>query len=844
MSSLPIYEIRDALRGAVAKHRRLIIRAPTGSGKSTQIPQMLLDDGALGDGRVIVLQPRRLATRLLAARVAQERGGRLGDEVGYQIRFEDISSPATRIKFETEGILLRQMIRHPNLDGISAILFDEFHERHLYGDVTLARAVQLQDTVRPDLLIGVMSATLDTTLLESYLSPCARLESEGRTFAVEVEYLPEPKRKEEIPPWELAARELERVVRDGAPGDALIFMPGSYEISQAVRALGASPALRDFVILPLHGELPPKDQDAAVARYDRRKVVVSTNVAETAITIDGVRIVIDSGQARVARFDPYRGINTLLIEKISRASADQRMGRAGRTATGRCIRLWTERDHSERGLFDLPEIRRLDLAEVILTLKAAGIDDMNAFNWLEPPETKSLERAERLLQDLGAVHAETGKITQIGRRMQAYPVHPRYARMLLAAEAYHCVRTIALIAALTQGRNILVRKGGKSAHRERDDFLGEEARSDFFRLIRAWSYADKNHYQLDKCRRLGIHAQSARQVRPLFDRFLAIAREQGLEIAEKAPDDEAVMKCVLAGFSDQLAVQRDTGTLRYALVHGRTGELARESVVRASVIVAAEVQEIEGRGGSLNVLLNLATAVEEDWLREVFPHDFREADRVSYDKAQKRVVAQRDRLFRDLMLESKSLPQPPPDRAADLLAEEVLRGVLQIKAWDHRVEQWIRRLNNLAQWCPELMLPVIGMEERKTLLEQICLGAFSYKDIKDRPVWPVVHSWLTADQRQLLDRHAPERLELKPGRLFKLTYEDGIPPTLSIRIQELYDVTKLPALAMGRVHPTLQILAPNQRPVQMTQDLAGFWRDHYPRIKRELQRKYPKHEWK
>ena len=330
-NELPIFEIEQTLAGAVGKVGRVIVQAPTGSGKSTQIPQMLLDHGLLGDGQVVILQPRRLATRMLAARVARERNVRLGDEVGYQIRFEDHSGPRTRIKYETEGILLRQMLTNPKLDGVSAIIFDEFHERHLYGDITLARALQIQESARPDLKLLVMSATLDLGPLEKYLSPCAVLTSEGRTFPVAVEYLEgrvseRPPGDYEEPVWELAAREFERAVHEGAEGDFLIFMPGAYEISRTVQAIKNSPLARGFIVLPLHGELAADDQDAAVARYDQRKVVVSTNVAESSLTIDGVRVVIDSGLARIPKFDPYRGINTLLIERISRASADQRAG--------------------------------------------------------------------------------------------------------------------------------------------------------------------------------------------------------------------------------------------------------------------------------------------------------------------------------------------------------------------------------------------------------------------------------------------------------------------------------------------------------------------------------------
>ena len=402
---LPIYEIEPALVAALRETRRLIVSAPTGSGKSTQVPQMLLDHGLLGTGQVVILQPRRLATRLLATRVARERNAELGGEVGYQIRFENVTSAATRIRFVTEGLLLRQMVQDPRLPGVSALIFDEFHERHLYGDITLGRALDLQEGGRPDLKVLVMSATLEVSRLEEYLKPCRVIESQGRTFPVEIEFAAKPAYLDRRPVWEQAAGAFREFVGSGGEGDVLVFMPGGFEISQTIEAIRACEEARGFILLPLHGELPPRDQDAAVARYEKRKVVVATNVAETSLTIDGIRCVIDSGLARIPRYDPYRGINTLLIEKISRAAADQRAGRAGRTTPGICLRLWSQEEHGHRPQQEVPEVKRLDLAEVVLALKAAGVEDLRKFRWLEPPDEQALAHAEELLADLGALRA-------------------------------------------------------------------------------------------------------------------------------------------------------------------------------------------------------------------------------------------------------------------------------------------------------------------------------------------------------------------------------------------------------------------------------------------------------
>ena len=846
-SDLPIFEIERPLVETLTTQKRLVLTAPTGSGKSTQVPQMLLDSGLLGNGQVTVLQPRRLPTRMLARWVAQARDVKLGGEVGYQMRLDNVTSPATRICYLTEGVLLRRMLADPNLKDVSAIVFDEFHERHLYGDITLARALEIQESTRPDLIIIVMSATLDVAqvkMVEKYLQPCALLSSEGRAYPVAIEYLSAP--AGDRPVWELAVKELQRLVRQHPQGDALIFMPGAYEIARTVQA--ARDALgQEFVVFPLHGELPPNDQDAAVARYDRRKIVVATNVAETSLTIDGVRLVIDSGLARIPRYDPYRGINTLLVEKISRAAADQRAGRAGRTAPGRCLRLWTTHEQNARPPQELSEVKRLDLSEVILTLKASGVNDVRAFRWVEAPDPRAVERAEMLLRDLEAIDDTTGAITALGRRMLAFPVHPRYARMLLAAQDYGCVRPVALIAALTQGRDLLGRRQSAQANDARDDLFGNETESDFFVLMRAWRYAERNGYHVDRCRRVGVNAQAARQVGLLFEQFLRIAEEEGLDISEKRLVYDSVQRCVLVGFSDQVGKRLDSSSQRCELVHGRPGTLARESVVKAPLFVVSEVREVESGGGrerALNVVLNLATPIQEEWLRELFPKNFQEVRAVAYDPTLRRVVARQETRFRDLVLEETISGDPPAEEAAGILAREVTAGRCVLENWDESVEQWILRVNRLREWMPELGLPAIGDEKRRAMLEHICHGAASYSAIKDRPVLPVVKSWLSRQQQAWIEEYAPERIQLPKGRNVKVVYSIDAAPTIAARIQDLYGLKDALRIANHRVAVRIQVLAPSNRPVQVTENLAVFWRETYPKLKQQLQRRYPKHEWR
>ena len=859
---LPIYEIERELIARLKTDRRLILSAPTGSGKSTQVPQMLLEHDFLREGQVVILQPRRLATRLLAARVAQELGVQLGQEVGYQIRFENVTSAKTRIRFVTEGVLLRQMIDDPQLRGVSALIFDEFHERHLYGDITLARSLDLQEQHRPDLNLVVMSATLNAGELEKYLSHrrsrgdeahslkgteqslltpapttqtgCSVLSSAGRMYPVQHEYAETPSYSDKRPVWEQAADAFSQYVHGGGEGDVLVFMPGGFEIAQTIEAIRHTSEAKGFILLPLHGELAPKDQDAAVARYEKRKVVVATNVAETSLTIDGVRLVIDSGLARIPRYDSNRGINTLLIERISQSSSDQRAGRAGRTAPGVCMRLWSREEHGHRPVQELPEVKRLDLSEVVLTLKAAGVQDLRKFRWLEAPDEQSLAHAEELLTDLGALDKH-GAMTPVGRKLLAFPLHPRYARMLLAAQEYGCVYHACLIAALTQGRDLLLRNCGKDVDSAREDLLGEKSSSDFWILMRAWTYAMKNEFRLEACRKLGIHAITARQVGPLLEQFLRIAGKEGLDVQPREVKDEALQKCVLIGFSDRVARRLDQGTLRCDLVHNRRGGLARESVVqKAPLLVVAEIREIESRDKEMNTILSLATAIEPEWLRELFPEDIESELQVQFDPTTKRAQAAELLKFRGLALSARRVEPPPTDAAAHLLAEQVIAGNLTLKDWDDSVDQWILRLNLLAKWCPEFELPPITDDDRKHLIEQLCHGAFGYKDIKERDVKPVVKSWLSAVQHDLLNKHAPERLSLPNGRTPKVVYDVGNPPHIALRIQELYDVNQTPKIALGRVPVVVHILTPGMKPIQVTQDLGSFWKEHYPRIKAEL----------
>ena len=839
--SLPIHELRNAFRETLSSNPRVILQAPTGSGKSTQIPQFILDDQLAGTGEILVLQPRRLPTRMLAQRVASERRQRLGDQVGYQIRMDRVASERTRIRFITEGILLRMMLSDPFLEGIGCIVFDEFHERHLHGDISLARAVSLQEELRPDLKIVVMSATLDTKTLEHYLAPCRVLQSDGRMFPVDIQYLSSI--RADVPVWELATRAFEEFVANQS-GDVLVFMPGSYEINRTIEALSHCSAAKSSVIFPLHGDLPPDVQDAAVNPNAKRKIIVSTNVAETSLTIDGVRWVIDSGFARIARFDPYRGINTLYVERISRAAADQRAGRAGRTAAGTCIRLWTERDHDQRAARELPEIRRLDLAEVLLNLKAAGFNDANTFRWIEPPDAKALENALRLLSDLAAIEPD-GSLSETGRRMLPFPVHPRYAKLLLAASDLSCVPDAAAIAALTQGRPLLQRGLPRDVERQRDAILGEETRSDLLYQLRALRFAEQNRFDIGTLRPLGIHAGAAREASALAKQFLHLASNEGLNTPQGNSSDDSIARCLLAAFPDQVGIRNDPNIRRCNLVHNRRGTLAKDSTLEPKgLFIASEIRETETRTADREVLLGMITLIEEDWLREMFPGHLAESTQAMFDSVQRRVIARRETRFIDLTLRSKDSDAVPENDAARLLATEVESGRCVIKQWDDAVEAWIQRVNLAAEQFPEWQIPALTADDRTSLIEQICFGATSYREIKEREVWPTVRTWLSAAQNAAMEQLFPERLEMPNGRKFKIQYTGPNSPSIAVRIQDLFGVKGELRIANNRIPLVIQVLAPSQRPIQITRDLTTFWKESYPKIRTELSRKYPKHDWR
>ena len=849
---------------------------------------MILDAGlanlpperaATSPGRIVVLQPRRVAARTVAARVAWERKGRLGDEVGYQIRFEDRLGPQTRICFLTEGVFLRWLEGQPDLPDVAVILFDEFHERNLLSDVALGLVKRLQETARPDLKIAVMSATLEAAPVAKYLAgaagaPCPILESAGQSFPVEVRYLAH---QDSRPITDQAAEAAEKIVLAGQPGDILIFMPGAGEIATTVNAVRALRVPDELLVLPLHGELPGEEQDRAFAPSPFRKVVVATNVAETSVTIDGIRHVIDSGQARIARFDAERGVKTLFIEAISRASADQRKGRAGRTAPGQCLRLWTESGQLNRPERNTPEIQRSDLAEVVLLLHSMQVRDAAAFDWLDRPDPTAVTRAENLLRTLGALASQPAPlesspdgtpgrartdITPLGRKMLKLPIHPRYARMLLEAAQYGCVPAAALCAALVSGRDILmrVRRGDKELAEARELFEGSQD-SDFFTLIRAYQFARKNHFQVDACRRYGIHAQTARQVELTFEQILDVARTERLagkaspagatEEPGRAPNtvrtEEALCRAIMTGFIDQLCVRRDEGTLSCDLTQGRSGTLMRESVVqRSKLLVAATLREIDSAAVEGRTLLGLATAVQLEWIAQAFPDQVSRGVEHLYDRTHKRVRAVRVERFQDLVIHFETAPAIDQAASGRALAEAFQRGWFELPLLDHEVKQFIARVGLVARTFPELGLRAITPPEILECLGRAFAGLTLAKEAQATPLRQAFFDFIGADAVQWVNELAPPAIPWFERRL-KLLYptapaETG-PPEAQVRLQECFPLIEHPKICDGKVPVKLWLCAPDGKRLESTSDWPHFKAVQYPKLRGSLLKKYPGVAW-
>lgn len=851
MTPLPIDALLPAIVSALESREALVLEAPPGAGKTTRVPPALLDAGLAGPaglpgpagpagrsspagpagpgGRreIVVLQPRRLATRLAAARVASERGERLGDTVGYQVRFDDVSSPSTRLRFVTEGLLTRRLVADPLLRGVGVVVLDEFHERHLAGDLALAMLRRLQKGPRPDLKLVVMSATLDAKPIARWLDDAPILTSEGRRFEVAIEHL---EREDERPLAEQVLAAIKRLVQAGLDGHVLVFLPGAGEIRRAQEALADFATRHELELRVLHGDLPASEQDRALEPSRRRKVILATNVAETSVTIDGIAAVVDSGLARVAAHSPWSGLPTLKVAKISKASAIQRAGRAGRTRAGTCLRLYTRGDFEGRASAELPEIRRLDFTESALALRALGVTQPASFPFFEAPQPANLEAAEALLRLLLAI-TPGGQLTELGRRLLELPLHPRQGRLVAEAERLGVAKEGAALAVLLGEREL--RLEARTRFGAQAGAHVTSGPSDLLELLERFERGRRSG-----ARAAGLDAQALataeralRQLERNLDTRRAARPTGHLEV------ERALLRATLAGYPDRVARRRRPKAPELVLSQGGAATLDAGSVVHdAELLVAVDAEE--RRGG---VVVRLASAVEAEWLLDVAPEQLGEADELVWNEGARRVERVTRLTYGALTLEETRQPAPPSEEASRLLAERALDAGLGRFVDEAKLAAWRCRVDTVRAGFPQAGFPVVDGPFLEAALADACRGSKSFADLEEADLLAVLQARLTPPQAALLVRETPERITLPGGRAVKVNYEPGKPPWIESRLQDFFGMLKGPAV--GACPLVLHLLAPNMRAVQVTTDLAGFWDRHYPAIRKELMRQYPRHAW-
>jgi ATP-dependent helicase HrpB len=755
----------------------LVIVAPPGAGKTTRVPPALL----AGGGETIVLEPRRIAARLAARRVAWELGEALGETVGYQVRFEEAAGPRTRLRFVTEGILARRLLSDPCLKGVTAVVLDEFHERHLDTDFALAMLRRLQRT-RPELRLVVMSATLAAEPVAQYLGSCPIVRSEGNRFEVSIEHLA-------YSPAPLEIQVSEAVMRLSAAepsGDILVFLPGVAEIRRAMRACEAIARQAGLLVLPLHGNLPPEAQDRAISPAPQRKLILATNVAESSITVEGVAAVIDSGLARLPSYSLWSGLPVLQVGRVSQAAAKQRAGRAGRTGPGRVLRLFTEEDYLRRPAQDAPEIARGDLSQFCLLLRAMQVG-VRELDWLTPPPPAAIQRAESLLDRLGANEG-------MAKRLARYPLPPRLARILVEA-AERGVGERACGAAAVLGSGVAVEAG---------DLLAA--------------------MDLPRDYRVQQHVQ---QLRRIFRQDAPRQRGAGAP-APRSPSqsDDALLISVLAGFPDRVARRRAGRQL--LLSTGASAEVAGEPP-QYEFMVAVDAED---RKDKPLPLVRMTARIAPEWLFDMFPERIREQSGVVWNAAVERVEAVSALLYDELSIQESHHAPPDAEAAAELLAAKAMEGGIGRFVDESALAEFTARAEFAGLEPPDV----------SHALRELCLGRRSFAELKRAAA-----DFLALLERKLplrtLNELAPARLALPNGRQTRVHYERGKPPWIASRLQDFFGMRETPRIGRERVPLVVHLLAPSQRPVQTTTDLAGFWERLYPQVRRELMRRYPKHSW-
>jgi ATP-dependent helicase HrpB len=820
MTKLPIESVLSALKDALRSCKSAVLVAQPGAGKTTRVPLALLDEPWLAGRRILMLEPRRLAARAAARYMAASLGEKVGETVGYRIRLDTRVGPKTRIEVITEGVLTRLLQEDPALEDVGLVIFDEFHERSLHADLGLALCLQSQSVLREDLRILVMSATLDTEAVSTILNDAPILTSEGRAFPVETRYL--DRRIEGRMEPAVVRTVLDALERD--QGDILVFLPGTGEIRRVEAQLAASGLGAHVRIAPLYGNLSQEAQDLAISPSPpgERKVVLATSIAETSLTVEGVRIVIDSGLMRIPSFSPRTGMTRLDTVPVSRASADQRRGRAGRQGPGVCYRLWTEQEDRRLPAHSTPEILEADLAPLALELAAWGVFDPAELLWLDPPPAAAFAQARELLSHLGALDEE-GKITSHGRHMVELGLHPRLAHMVLQAIPKGLGRLACELASLLS---------------ERDFFRGNHTMPEADLRLRIEALRDIEKGRTGFSSTIGYPVDEAAGRRILSE---AAHWKRTLGIVPGEEDDVDACGLLLAfAYPDRIAQRRGDG--RFLLRNGRGAVFAnQQSLSNASYLVAAELDD---QGSESRIFL--AAPVDLDDLEQHFEDQIEQETSVIWDRTAQAVRARKRERLGALILKDAPLANPDPEESLTALLEGIKEEGLDILPWTKGARQFQQRLNFMhrlepTEWPDMSEGGLVAMLE--DWLAPHLYGLKSRDDVQRLNVMEILEAVLSWEQRRELDECAPAQVIVPSGSRISIDYSDPASPVLAVRLQEVFGLKETPRIARGKVPLTLHLLSPAQRPVQVTQDLASFWKNAYFEVKKELKGRYPKHYW-
>lgn len=822
---LPIDSALPEIVRLVGTHPNVIVEAPPGAGKTTRIAPALCELGGYV-GRIVLVQPRRIAARAAASRIADEMGVSVGDRVGYHVRFDCQTSRATQLVAMTPGILLRQLQSDATLSDTSVVILDEFHERSLEYDLLLGMLRRVQQEIRPELKLVVMSATLNTQSIWEYLEQPPVVRVPGQLYPVSVRYSRMGSR------GKLTDQVAEKIVEAASEevGDMLVFLPGVGEIEQVARLIESQATREKWIVFKLYGDLPPREQDRVLQPTEERKIILSTNIAETSLTIDGVRIVIDSGWARVGRVDPGLGLNMLVLEPISKASAAQRCGRAGRTAPGVCYRLWDEATHRGRAEHLEPEILRVDLAAAILQLICWGESQPNRFPWITAPRPSAEELAWQLLKRLDAV--TEGRPTELGRQLLQIPVQPRLARLIFEGWGLGIGKEAALTAALLSERDVFDRRGGGTPRG-----IPTRSTKNHHCDVTERVLALQRHLQGGSSGSWVIRPGAAKQLTRVAEQLYQSACQAfGRAEGEECLTDQLPM-ALLAAFPDRLARRRSLNDARGIMVGGRGVKLDQDSGVREAELFLC----IDVDAGAGEATVRQASGIDASWLPR---KHLRHSDDRFLHPTQGTVVTRRRLLWMDLVIEETPIATPLDEETAELLVSAAIAQWHKVLPTnDKALTSWISRVRWLAEMLPEAGLPSYTAEGLADSLRQWCVGLRGLDELKQLPWQQLLESLLDSQQRALVQKQAPENFRLPSGRVVTLQYELGKPPILAARIQEFFGLRETPRVASGRVPLLLHLLAPNMRCQQITDDLASFWKNTYAVVRKELRARYPKHDW-